>query len=139
MESILTALSLHDILRRKVPVWLLPCLFVPVITQIVMAAIAGEEIGRSILIMLLGMIPGAALILVGVATRKVGMADGIVLCMIGMLEGIRGAFVILALGSFVLSLVSMVLLAFKKVRKETGLPFIPFLGLGLIVWRVVFV
>ena len=139
MESILTAMSLHDILKRKVPVWLLPCLLIPVITQIIMAAVTGEVIWEKLLFMLLGMIPGAALIMVSVVTHKVGMADGIVLCMIGMLEGMRGAFVILAMGSFVLSLVSMILLALKRVRKETSLPFIPFMGLGLIIWKFVFI
>ena len=138
MELILTAMSLHDILKRKVPVRLLVCMVIPVLASAAIA-ITGGRIGEKLIVMLVGVIPGALLILIGHITGKVGMADGIVLCALGILEGARGALVILAMGSLILSLVSMILLALKKVRRETRLPFIPFLGLGLLIWRFVFV
>ncbi len=139
LESLITVMSVPDILKRKIPLWMLPGLSVPVAVQIVFFVMQGGEIGHRLIAMGLGMIPGLVLIVTGRITKKIGLADGIVLCVIGMTEGARGAVMILCGGCFILSLVSMILLAMKKVRKETCLPFIPFMGLGFLIWRLLIV
>lgn len=123
----LLALSAGDIREKKVPVWLLWAGGVTAAGILLYRAAWGEAAPAQIVRALL---PGAVLLLLAAGTKKAGCADGIVLMVLGVVEGDGGCLTI-CFGSLVLiALVSGILLAMKRVRRNTKLPFIPFLAAG---------
>lgn len=86
----------------------------------------------------LGILPGIFLILLAFATKKIGLADGIVLCCMGLFDRYLTSVITFCIASFLIAIVSVVLLFAKKVKRNTQLPFIPFLVGGYIFQRVMF-
>ena len=76
---------------------------------------------------LLGMMPGVVLLMFAWITEKMGYGDGIVLMMIGGMDGYRGSLAVLCLSSFLASIFCVVLLAIRKVKKHSRMPYVPFL------------
>lgn len=76
---------------------------------------------------LLGMMPGVVLLVLARITEKMGYGDGIVLMMIGGMDGYRGSFAVLCLGSFLAAIFCVVLLVIRKVKKHSRIPYVPFL------------
>ena len=75
-----------------------------------------------------GMLPGAGLLLLGFLTeKKVGYGDGIVLIIMGILEGGQTVFLTFCVGLFLQSLFAVLLVILKKADKQTKIPFLPFL------------
>lgn len=74
-----------------------------------------------------GMLPGILLLLTAFATRKAGYGDGVALLCLGAAAGGEKAFLLFGLSLFLLSFVSLLLLALRKVRRNTQIPFLPFL------------
>ncbi len=70
-----------------------------------------------------------------ISGEKVGYGDGWVLLMIGLFLGAGRCFLVLMTGLMAESFVVLVLLAFRKVRGDGEVPFVPFLlmGLGVVV------
>lgn len=144
MVLTVAALSVPDIRTKKIPLYMLLFTLIPVALSIVFNIagnfwggewVTGEVfLGRELAVMGLGLIPGAALIVLSKATGKVGLADGIVLSGMGLMEGFMGALSVMCFGSLLLSIPAAALLAARKVKKQTGLPFIPFLGAGYLIW-----
>lgn len=80
----------------------------------------------------LSLVPGAAFFLLGFVTgEKVGYGDGWVLLMIGLFLDLPRCFCILLTGLLMESLAALILLAFRKVRRDKEIPFCPFLLLGM--------
>ncbi len=129
-------LSVPDLLKKKITIWALTGAAVPVLSSLIYKILAGGNIWKILLTAAVGSLPGAVLILLWRFTKKVGPADGILLCAIGMTEDFIGALMVLCISSFVMSVLSIILLMLKKVRKETALPFIPFMSLGYLLWKV---
>ncbi len=114
--------------ERKIP---LAVVWLGIIAALVLRAegLAGDDTWQSAAIAL---IPGAAFWLLSyVSGEKVGYGDGWLLIMIGLFMGLRKCFLILLIGLVSASLAALVLLACRKVSKNDGLPFAPFLLLGL--------
>lgn len=134
-KFILTALWLAllaemDIRHKHVPVWLLSLggIFVTIVSsyEIWKEQLGGRELFWSI-------IPGTVLLAIAVFTKKTGWADGVVLLFLGVLIGSRACIFSFTLSMLFISVVSMVLLALKRVRKNTKLPYLPFLCIGYLV------
>lgn len=118
---------------KYVPVWLLT--LVGVVVTLVSVNKGGKgSLGDMEL--LWSILPGIVLLTVAVLTKKAGWADGVVLMMLGIQTGFRKSIFSLALGMFFISVVSLVLLTFRKVNKNTKLPFIPFLYAGYLLQAV---
>lgn len=123
----LVLLSLEDICMKKVHRILL--LFGVMIAGVV--CVYNAEGGRQMLLSVVkATIPGVLLVLIAVITKKAGMADGIALICIGLLEGYQACMSIAVAGLVMIALCSGILLAIKKVDKNTEIPFIPFLTAG---------
>ena len=122
--------GIMDVRTRKVPVWML-------VLGGALAVWAAFCQHRECLEVLRGMLPGILLLLVALGTKKAGYADGIVLCCLGMAVGSEETLVLLGLGLFLISLCAMALLVLRKVGRDTGLPFLPFLAAAwLVVVRI---
>lgn len=83
--------------------------------------------------MLLGIIPGAFLLAIAGLSGKAGYADGVVLIELGVCLGYREIMLLFGFSLLLLSAVSILLLFLRKVRKNTKLPYLPFLAIVFIL------
>lgn len=116
----LLAASIMDIRSRRISIWMLAAGGVLSILAVICQYSGYWAV-------LKGMLPGILLLLTAFATRKAGFGDGIALLFLGAAAGGEKAFMLFGLSLFLISLVSLLLLALKKVRRNTQIPFLPFL------------
>lgn len=127
----LVPMSIMDIKSKKVPVWML---------WIGASAAAGVVLYKGINGGLDGwsecraLLPGAILLAVAYATGKAGPADGVILMLLGVFTGYEDCVAASLGGLILIALFSAVLLTLRRVRKNTRIPFVPFLAVG---WMVV--
>lgn len=125
--------AVSDVRKKEVP---LLVVWVGMLTAIVLrlAGLCGRfDLAGA----LLALLPGVFFLILSFVTReKVGYGDGWMLLMIGLFAGYEDCFVILMLGLVLESVTALVLLVFRKVRREDEMPFAPFLlaGMGVIYW-----
>ncbi len=121
----LLVLSIYDVRERKVPLVLLAAGGCAAVLGGICSGLTGAV---SWLQLLLGVLPGVFLLAVAWITRKAGYADGIVLLLLGVLEGYQQGVVLLCVSLLLLSCVVMLLLLLRKVGRNTEMPYIPFLA-----------
>lgn len=127
----LAGLSIWDLRERKVPVWLL------VLGGIwALGAGIASGTGGTVLEWGIALVPGGVLLLLALATRKAGLADGIVAVQMGLLLGYRETMLVLTVSLLAMSAFSMILLAAHKVQKTTAIPYIPFLCAAYCACRI---
>lgn len=81
------------------------------------------------------LLPGLGLLLLSRLTeKKVGEGDGILLLFLGLLEGIEKAFLVFCVGLFLQAFLAAGLLLVKKAKKQTMIPFAPFLFMARILF-----
>lgn len=126
----LLAMAVLDIRERHVPIWMI----VPGAAAAAVAAVVSARQGTAGSGELLrSMAPGAAMMAVVVLTGQAGWADGVVLAALGPLAGTRGCAFSFACSMFLILAVSLPLLVLKRIRKNTRLPYLPFLCAGYLV------
>ena len=134
MLALLLPMSILDIRKKSVPIPILIGGGLISLLKLAFMLLNGNSVSGTLLTFFIGLLPGLALVLVGFITEKLGAADGISVGILGSLEGYMCGLVCLCLGSLILSLVSIALMCFKKVKKTTRMPFIPFLTAGYVLW-----
>lgn len=122
----LLACSIMDVRTRRVPVWMLAL-------GGVLCTLSAVIQGNGSLDALRGMLPGILLLLIAFATKKAGYGDGIALSCLGLVLGGSGCLLLFSISLFLTSLCAMALLAVHKVRRDTSMPFLPFLGAAWII------
>jgi len=129
----LLILSIYDVRERKVPLVLLGIGGVFVVLQ-------GIHYGRTDMLvwmqLLVGSFPGVFLLIVAWASKKAGYADGVVLMLLGMTEGYREGIVLLCVSLLLLSGLVILLLFLRKVKRNTRMPYIPFLTGAYLLLRL---
>ncbi len=84
-----------------------------------------------------GMLVGAGVILISKATGgKIGMGDGLLLCVTGLGLGVWSNLELFALSMFAAAVVSIILLIARLANRKTSIPFVPFLFLGYILQTI---
>lgn len=129
----LGVMSVADIRRRRVPIWLLISGGIVVTIVSVSRGLMGEG---QLTGLVMGMLPGSVMLLTA-STRAAGWADGAVLSVLGLLWGFRQCAVSFVLSMLAISVVSLVLLAFRKADKKTKLPYLPFLCGGYLFQAII--
>ncbi len=138
VEMILTAgwlfaASILDIRSRRIPVWFLAlggaAAMLAAVCRCGLIPAEGMETAK-------GCAPGMVLLLVAVATKRAGSADGIALICLGMCLGGRGSLMIFMISLTLISVFSGILLALRRVGKDTALPYLPFLFAAWFLGRV---
>ncbi|MCM1192983.1 MAG: hypothetical protein NC123_08190 [Butyrivibrio sp.] len=123
----LVPMSIMDTRSKKVPVWMLWLGAAAAAGILLYEGVNGRLDGwrecRSLL-------PGAVLLAVAYATGKAGMADGVILMLLGIFMGYEGCVAASVGGLFLIALFSGVLLALRRAKKDTRIPFVPFLTVG---------
>lgn len=88
--------------------------------------------------LLTGVIPGLIMILISIISKgRLGLGDGIIVICMGLLMGVTLVIETLIIALFLVLIVSVVLLARKKVAFNSSLPFVPFLFVAfciLLIW-----
>ena len=83
--------------------------------------------------LLIDLIPGTVVYALAIfSNEKIGKGDAIALLFIGAVAGKNTVLMSLFVSFSIAALLSAVLLVLKKVRKDTKIPFIPFLSVGVI-------
>ncbi len=128
----LLILSIYDCREKKVPVMLL---YMGAVTVGLFAVIElfAERIAWY---QLFGIVPGFFLLVVAIVTQKAGIADGIVLAIVGVVIGIKPAILLFCSSLLLLSFVGVILLFFRKVRMKTRVPYIPFLTVAFVAQQM---
>lgn len=129
----LVILGIADLRKRRIPVVLLG------IGGVLLPGIGiyrglQEELGCTE--MVIGMLPGVFLVLVAWLTRKAGYADGVVLMQMGLCMGYREVLPLFCFSMLLLSVVSVILLFLRKVKKETKMPYLTFLAFTFLAWSI---
>lgn len=133
----LSALSILDIRKRNVPVWLLAAGgIMAVVVTVYRQNVSCEYTRTGHGLIGMAMLPGILLLATAFATKKAGYGDGIVLMILGVLAGGEKCLLIFAISLFLGAFVSLILLVFRKVKRDTKIPFLPFLAVG---WLAVMV
>lgn len=131
----LFVMSIADAARKYIPVWMLGVQTVLATVLLVFTGISGNpdiwELCKAVL-------PGALLLVIAIATKKVGWADGVVLLLLGLQSGAAQSLTAALIALFMMAVLSIFLLVLRKVKKDTRLPFIPFLTVGYVLsfWGV---
>lgn len=124
----LAVCAVFDGLQKQIP---LAAVWLGILTAICLRA--GGMMGEiNLPEVALSLLPGAVFFLLGFVTReKVGYGDGWVLLMIGLFLDFSRCFFILLAGLLIESVVALVLLALRKIKRDKEIPFCPFLLLGM--------
>ena len=138
METILillwlAVLSSQDIRYRCVSAWML-------LGSGILAALTAayhlitEE--RSAASLCFGAMIGVAFLLLASATKMAGWADGIVIALLGSVVGFRQCLMTVFFSLLLMSVAALILLVFHKAERGTKLPYIPFLTVGCLLYRI---
>lgn len=123
----MAVLSICDIKRKRVPLWLLGTGTIFAAAVSLYGGIKGEI---NILQLCKSLIPGAALLILAWATGKAGCADGVVVMALGLADGYEICLFTLFSGLILIALFSGGLLIARKAKRNTKIPFVPFLTAG---------
>ncbi len=126
----LTVMSVCDIKRKRVPILLLCAGAVLAGVVLVYRGTGGEADVPGICKALL---PGVVFLILAKATEKAGCADGIILIVLGLVEGYQSCLYICLGGLISAALISGTLLMLRKVKRNTKIPFVPFLAAGWVI------
>ena len=123
----LIVMSISDMVNRKVALWMLAVQAAVATGMLIWGGINGElSIGG----ICKALIPGIILVAIALSTRKAGWADGVVLLLLGIQTDYEKCMVAVLMALFLMAALSAVLLVFHKVKRDTKLPFLPFLTMG---------
>ena len=126
----LLPMSIADIKSKRVPVWMLWIGASAAVGMVLHKGINGGLDGWNEGCALL---PGAILLAVAYATGKAGPADGVILMLLGVFAGYEDCVAASLGGLILIALFSAVLLTLHRVRKNTRIPFVPFLTVGWLI------
>ncbi len=136
---LLTVCGICDLRWKKIPVWAFVaggvwafiCLFLRLFGK---GDFAQEGFLREIGGFLAAVLPGAIFLVLSFLTeKKVGYGDGLLLIILGLMEGVKAVAFTCCMGLFLQSLVAVFLVILKKANKQTEIPFVPFLFLARII------
>jgi len=132
LKTVLTAILLScgvlDLLRKRVYLWVLAA------GGLITAACIFFCNDISLLNRLAGVAVGAGVILLSfLSGGKIGLADGILLCITGLGLGFWSNMELFCLALMLAAGLSIILLALRKADRKKSIPFIPFMLAGYLI------
>ncbi|MDE6529148.1 MAG: prepilin peptidase [Lachnospiraceae bacterium] len=128
----LTAGSIWDIRGKRIPAGLL--ILDVLAGGILMAVNRDIDWQKDWYLYVVGILIGILLLLIGrFCGGCIGAADGIMTAIIGGMIGYQNTLLLLMNAILAAAVFSIFLIAIKKARRETAIPFIPFLLLGYLM------
>lgn len=129
----LAILGIKDWIDRKIPICGLAVGAVLLPGMGIYRCVQGELMWWE---MLVGVLPGALLLLVAWLSGKAGYADGIVMTELGLCLGYRESMLLFCFSLLLTAMISILLLFLRKVRKDTKMPYLAFLAIVFLMLRV---
>lgn len=128
---VMAVLSFVDIKRKQVSLAVLIPVGAVVLTWRVFQ-------GTEVVDFLTGLVPGVACLLLSYVTgESIGRGDGLVLCILGLLCGMKTTLAVFGMALTFSAIWAMLLLILKRAGRKTELPFLPCLSLGYLVYALV--
>lgn len=128
LVAVLLSCGIMDFLRKRVYLWMLAAggilvsVLLPFCHEISLAS------------RLAGAAAGAAVILLSIITGgKIGMGDGILLCITGLSLGFWGNMELFCLALMLAAGLSIILLVLQKADRRMSIPFVPFMLAGYLI------
>lgn len=120
-----------DVKEKRVPMWMLA--FGTMCGGFKRLSESFIERGNwqwNVLMMCVAVLPGIFLVAVAQITKKAGIGDGWMLINIGLIETYKITIFLLGMSLMIMAIFSGILLLMHKVKKNTKLPYLPFLTLA---------
>ena len=125
--TVLLPMAVKDIKYRKINGYI--CLVMIMVSFLIRVKIKQN----ADFTILLDLIPGVLMyVLSKLSPRSIGEGDALVLIFIGSVVGYMKEMQFLIISVFLAGLIALILFALKKVDRDTKLPFVPFLSVGVL-------
>ena len=125
--TVLLPMAVKDIKYRKINGYI--CLVMIMVSFLIRVKIKQD----ADFTILLDFIPGVLIyVLSKLSPRSIGDGDALVLIFIGSVVGYMKEMQFLIISVFLAGLIALILFALKKVDRDTKLPFVPFLSVGVL-------
>lgn len=125
--TVLLPMAVKDIKYRKINGYI--CLVMIMVSFLIRVKIKQD----ADFTILLDLIPGVLMyVLSKLSPRSIGEGDALVLIFIGSVVGYMKEMQFLIISVFLAGLIALILFALKKVNRDTKLPFVPFLSVGVL-------
>lgn len=129
--TMLLVCGLQDIKMKKVYTWFILLGAILIITCIPFSSIItlGDRLGGSLV--------GVVVIIISLLTQgKIGMGDGLILSVTGISLGFWSNLELFLIALLLSAILSIILLAAKKVDRKQEVPFVPFIFMAFLVERI---
>ena len=121
--------AMKDLKNKKIPVWYL------VLGGILALIFYIREENRTVPLLLLALLPGIIFLLYSLIKKeKVGMGDGILLCIMGIWLSVK-IWILWYASLLLVCLFSIVFLLLKRLTIHHDLPYYPFFWLAYLLYR----
>jgi leader peptidase (prepilin peptidase)/N-methyltransferase len=125
--SVLLPMAVKDIKYKKINGYI--CLVMIMVSFLIRVKIK-QDANFTIL---LDLIPGVLMyVLSKLSPKSIGEGDALVLIFIGSVVGYMKEMEFLIISVFLAGLIALILFVLKKVDRDTKLPFVPFLSVGVL-------
>ena len=137
---LLSVCGIWDIRKRRIPVRVLVLGSIWALICILIRSFSGDTQEKETLLQIAGgvavaVLPGIVFLLLSFLTeKKVGYGDGLLLLILGLMEGVTVVGFTCCMALFLQALVAVVLVIARKADKQTEIPFVPFLFLARIIY-----
>lgn len=127
--ALLLLASITDIRKKEVPVWEIAG-FIGI--SLMRAAALFPEGDIDVTGLVLSVVPGIIVLLLAFVTRQgIGYGDGLVILALGPTLGLERMGLCLMVAFFACSVLSGILFLIKKAGKNSRIPFVPFITIGM--------
>ena len=125
----LLGLSVYDYREKSVPIQLLTAGAVWAAIMLLVEIVSGMWMWNRIW----DMIPGVLLFVIARMTGNLGLADGIVLWIVGVILGRGEAWMLLLISFMLVFIFSVCFLFLKRIHMKSKIPYIPFLNIAFLL------
>jgi leader peptidase (prepilin peptidase) / N-methyltransferase len=134
MGIMLLLCAVQDVRKKKVFLWviILGAVFIGICIPFCHVGSIMDRLG--------GFAVGAVVITISMATHgKIGIGDGILLCVTGLGLGFWGNLELFAIALLFAAIISIILLIFRLADRKKSIPFVPFLLVGYVILTVAYI
>lgn len=130
----LVPLVISDIKNKKISAWFIVCGLITALIKKITTVTGMPVIWE----LVLQSIPGfALLILAYLAKGCLGKGDGLAVILIGNIIGFKYAVLSLFFGFVIAGIFGATMVVLRKMNRKSEIPFIPFIGLGVLICSVI--